>query len=219
MANEFVAKNGLISQNNTTVSGSLTVSSSTSQYLAGDGTATYPAYAFSSSTNTGFRYISTPSIDFVVGGTSILTIYSNSWRFPTSTVTLRNVTTGNTVLAFRDSNSTANTPSNYLRVVGVATGSGNNPRIETVSNGSITNISLDLTPLGTGSINLLGTTIISGSEIISGSSIATLGYTGSLQGTASYATTASYALTAAGGTGGISQGKVVAISTGYSNIF
>jgi hypothetical protein len=36
---------------------------------------------------------------------------------------------------------------------------------------------------------------------------------------ASYAVTASYALTSAGGSGGISQGKVVAIVTGYSNIF
>jgi hypothetical protein len=36
---------------------------------------------------------------------------------------------------------------------------------------------------------------------------------------ASFATTASYALTAAGGSGGISQGKVVAIATGYSNLF
>jgi hypothetical protein len=36
---------------------------------------------------------------------------------------------------------------------------------------------------------------------------------------ASYATTSSYALTSAGGSGGISQGKVVAITTGYSNLF
>jgi hypothetical protein len=36
---------------------------------------------------------------------------------------------------------------------------------------------------------------------------------------ASFATTASYALTSEGGSGGISQGKVVAIATGYSNLF
>ena len=36
---------------------------------------------------------------------------------------------------------------------------------------------------------------------------------------ASYALTASFALTSAGGSGGISQGKVVAIVTGYSNLF
>lgn len=42
---------------------------------------------------------------------------------------------------------------------------------------------------------------------------------GSLNATASFATTASYALTSAGGTGGISQGKVVAIATGNSNLF
>jgi len=43
--------------------------------------------------------------------------------------------------------------------------------------------------------------------------------TNTLTVTSSFATTASYALTAAGGTGGISQGKVVAIATGNSNIF
>ena len=42
---------------------------------------------------------------------------------------------------------------------------------------------------------------------------------GSLFATASFATTASFALTAAGGSGGISQGKVVAIASGYSNLF
>jgi hypothetical protein len=36
---------------------------------------------------------------------------------------------------------------------------------------------------------------------------------------ASFATTASFALNAGGGSGGISQGKVVAITTGYSNLF
>ena len=45
---------------------------------------------------------------------------------------------------------------------------------------------------------------------------------GSLQGTSSFALTASYALNAgAGGSGGggLSQGKIVAIATGYSNLF
>jgi hypothetical protein len=75
---------------------------------------------------------------------------------------------------------------------------------------------------------------------VTGSLIVTAGITGSLQGTSSWAnntvtssyagnattasyaanaTTASYALTSAGGSGGISQGKVVAIATGYSNLF
>lgn len=43
--------------------------------------------------------------------------------------------------------------------------------------------------------------------------------TNTLTTTSSYAITSSYALTSAGGTGGISQGKVVAIATGYSNLF
>jgi hypothetical protein len=72
---------------------------------------------------------------------------------------------------------------------------------------------------------------------VSGSLTVTQGITGSFSGSltgtattasyvlqavsASFATTASYALTSAGGggTSGISQGKVVAISTGYSNLF
>ena len=71
---------------------------------------------------------------------------------------------------------------------------------------------------------------------VSGSLTVTQGITGSFSGSltgtattasyvlqavsASFATTASYALTSAGGGGGgISQGKVVAIATGYSNLF
>jgi hypothetical protein len=70
--------------------------------------------------------------------------------------------------------------------------------------------------------------------IVSGSLTVTQGITGSLSGSvtlattasyvlqavsASFATTASYALNAEGGSGGISQGKVVAIATGNSNLF
>jgi hypothetical protein len=47
MANEFVAKNGLISQNNTTVSGSLTVTQGITGSFSGSlaGTATTASYA------------------------------------------------------------------------------------------------------------------------------------------------------------------------------
>jgi hypothetical protein len=70
---------------------------------------------------------------------------------------------------------------------------------------------------------------------VSGSLIVTQGITGSFSGSltgtattasyvlqavsASFATTASYALTSEGGGGGISQGQVVAIATGNSNLF
>jgi hypothetical protein len=64
-----------------------------------------------------------------------------------------------------------------------------------------------------------GNAVITGSLLVSGSNGGFGGITASLQGTASFATTASYALVSAGGTGGISQGKVVAIATGYSNLF
>jgi hypothetical protein len=73
----------------------------------------------------------------------------------------------------------------------------------------------------TGSLTVSGSSTFTniGPAIFSGSVTSTSGFTGSLQGTSSFATTASFALTAAGGTGGISQGKVVAIVTGYSNLF
>ena len=64
----------------------------------------------------------------------------------------------------------------------------------------------------TGSYGLTGSLTVT--QNISASS-----FTGSLLGTASFATTASYALNSAGGSGGISQGKVVAITLGYSNLF
>jgi hypothetical protein len=76
----------------------------------------------------------------------------------------------------------------------------------------------------TGSYELTGSLTVT--QNISASS-----FTGSLLGTAttasyvlqavsaSFATTASYALNSTGDSGGISQGKVVAIATGYSNLF
>ena len=69
---------------------------------------------------------------------------------------------------------------------------------------------------------------------VSGSLTVTQGITGSLSGSAtsattasyilqavsaSFATTASYAMNGGGGGGGISQGQVVAIATGNSNLF
>jgi hypothetical protein len=80
---------------------------------------------------------------------------------------------------------------------------------------------LAITGSGTsGSVNLNNILYVSGSIVsISGSLTLTGGITGSLLGTASFATTSSYALTSAGGSGGISQGKVVAIAIGYSNLF
>jgi len=65
-----------------------------------------------------------------------------------------------------------------------------------------------------------GSLYVSGSTVMSGSLNVIQGITGSLFGTSSWAqnsVTASYALTAGGG--GISQGKVVAIVSGYANLF
>jgi len=73
-----------------------------------------------------------------------------------------------------------------------------------------------------GSLYVSGSSNFNGNTTVTGSLNISAGITGSLQGTSSWATnsiTASYALTSAGGSGGISQGKVVAIATGYANLF
>ena len=82
--------------------------------------------------------------------------------------------------------------------------------------------------IGTSKVSANATLDVFGNAIITGSLTVTAGITGSLNGTA---TTASYidptfisASAAAsgfgsGGTGGISQGKVVAIATGIANLF
>ena len=73
----------------------------------------------------------------------------------------------------------------------------------------------------TGNTSISGSFSITGSTIMTGSLNVSAGITGSLQGTASYALTASYAMNGGGGGGGggITQGQVVAIATGYSNLF
>jgi len=79
---------------------------------------------------------------------------------------------------------------------------------------------------GTSNANRSNLLYAQGSRVqITGSLNVSAGITGSLQGlatSASFAQTASFALNAGSGgssTGGISQGKVVAIASGYSNLF
>jgi len=175
--NAVITGSLLVSGSGIIVTGSLTISGSTTQFLAENGTRANPAYAFTNATSSGFRYVPGGGIEFVADGAQALIAYSNSWRFNTSVITLRDSLSGNTVLAFRDATTTANAPSNYIRVVAVSTGSANNPRIETISNGTQADISLDLAPRGTGSINVLGPTIISGSTTITGSLTVTSGST------------------------------------------
>jgi hypothetical protein len=95
--------------------------------------------------------------------------------------------------------------------------------IENRTGGSIGNGNLSLQGSG-GNVAINKTTFnavldVNGNTIITGSLRVTAGITGSLEGTSSFATTASFALNAGGGSGGISQGKVVAIAIGYSNLF
>ena len=108
--------------------------------------------------------------------------------------------------------------------IGLGSSSGNTyASISSRTNGASSTGSLSILSAG-GRVAIGKTTFnavldVNGSTIITGSLNVTTGITGSLLGTSSFATTASYALTSAGGSGGISQGKVIAISLGYSNLF
>ena len=146
MANEFIARNGLIALNNTTITGSLTVTGS--QILVP--TSSTPQYSFIEAPNSGFTRINDGSLQFIIGGNSVLSIYSNSWRFAASTL-LSDSSTGNPFLGFRSGNQNSNAPTNYLRIQNATTGS--NPKL--LSDSTVLNdVSLDLAAKGTGSVNI-----------------------------------------------------------------
>jgi hypothetical protein len=196
MANEFVVKNGLISQNNSTITGSLIVSGSTN--INGN---TLITGSFTVANPTGNGGITIP-------------IVSPSNFYPTLTI----ATT--TFEGFQSSGnlmSIANT--GYLIQFGSTTGqmllrsAGNHSLQSGASN--ITRLFISSSgDIGIAKSSSLNATLdIIGNQIITGSLRVTNGITGSLQGTASwannaisssYALTASYALTSGGGGGGVS---------------
>jgi hypothetical protein len=126
--------------------------------------------------------------------------------------------------------------------IGVATVTGNTyASLTTRTSGGIGNGNLALLSAG-GNVAIGKTTFnavldVNGNTVVTGSLNVTAGITGSLQGTASFASnggvtqitagsgisinqaTGNVTITSTGGGGGISQGKVVAITTGYSNLF
>jgi len=168
----LLVSGSLVSNGNTTITGSLTVSSSTAQFLAQAGTLTNPAYSFSNDTNTGFRGVGSGGTQYVASGVGNINFYGDSIRINTTNITIRD-TAANHLLGFRSVNLASNGKNNYIRLANADTGSATNPRIELVSSATDTNISLDIVPLGTGSINLLGNTKTSGSLTITGSLILT----------------------------------------------
>jgi hypothetical protein len=165
---------------NVRISGSLTVSASTAQFLAQGGTLTNPAYSFSNDTNTGFRGVGSGGTQYVASGVGNINFYGDSIRVNTTNITIRD-TAANHLLGFRSVNLASNGKNNYIRLANADTGSATNPRIELVSSATDTNISLDIVPLGTGSINLIGITRITGSLTITGSLIVTGSISMSLQ--------------------------------------
>lgn len=243
MANEFVAKNGLISQNNTIVSGSLTVTQGITGSL--QGTASWADNAVTAS------YVST----LRAAGSDAQIQYNNNGILGASSnfrYGISNINIGSTILGSRDIISSDE--------MGV---SGDSDQIIALHNPNTLTYHYSSGKYKYDDINNI--------HSFTGSLGVTAGITGSLQGTSSWAenavtasyitasnvvgtiTSASYALTASyamngggggvtsitagdgisvnqstgdvtitntGGTGGgISQGKVVAIATGYSNLF
>lgn len=160
MANEFVAKNGLISQNDMTVSGSLTVTTGITGSLQGTSSWAESASNAVSSQTASFLPIATYGI-------------TASWAQSAS-----NAQTSSTMLV---TTTTTGVGPYYVMFTSGTTGA---QATLVDSNGMLFNAT-----------------------------------TNTLTTTSSFATTASFALASAGGSGGISQGKVVAIATGYSNLF
>ena len=122
---------------------------STYQILAGNGSASAPSYAFTNYTNLGFMANGDGGASFVAGGTPVLSLYGDSWRFPVSSVVLKDSNTGNRVLGFTAGNGTANSATNSVDIKNAAT--GGNPLISV--KGGDANVSLDIASLGTGSVN------------------------------------------------------------------
>jgi hypothetical protein len=129
-----------------TITGSLIVSGS--QILAP--ITSTPQYSFIGSTNSGLSRNPDGAVGLQVNGTAPLLIYTDSWRFPFSSITLKDSSTGNTGLAFSSGNSVANSPTNYVLIANSVTGS--NPRIQPEST-VLGNVSLNIIAKGTGSVN------------------------------------------------------------------
>jgi len=222
MANEFIARNGLISQNNSVVTGSLIVTQGITGSLQGTATtASYVLQAVSSSRAVSSSYALTASLAPLylplTGGT--LTGDLSITYFGNRTFTMQANNVGGTEIRLLP-----NTSSGYARInVGNTTqpldfqmNSTNVMRLTQAGFVGIGTTSPNATLDVSGSVIISGPLTVTGSLNISGSVTAT-NFTGSLFGTSSFATTASFALNA--GTGGTSTGLVQAMTVGLQNIF
>ena len=124
---------------------------------------------------------------FIIEGSTVLNLYSDSWRFSTG-ITLKDSNTGNTFLGFGSGTVSSNASTSFVRIFNSTTGSATGPRITADSNVAL-HSHLTIQPQGTGSLF-----ISSSQTIISGSLTVTGGITGSLLGTATGALTASYVM-------------------------
>ncbi len=131
----------------TSPSAALTIGSG--QIFMPNGSAAAPSYSFTNYTNSGFKANGDGGFSFVAGGSTVLGLYSGSWRFPSS-VTMTDINYGNKFLSFSSGNTTANTSTNSLNITNASNGSA--PTLG-VAGGTDTNISLNIASLGTGSVN------------------------------------------------------------------
>ncbi len=191
MANEFVAKNGLISQNNTTVSGSLTVTQGITGSLQGTASwatnATTVSYALTASAAGDNTYIQYNN-NGVLGAV-------NTFTYNGGNAYINEAIIGNTdIIGIGDHGLFANgdriLAAVHNDIIYYSQGDYkyylNNPLHSFTNNVQITG---SLTVSGSSTFTNIGPAIFSGSVTSTG------GFTGSLQGTASWATnaiTASY---------------------------
>jgi len=178
MPNEFVAKNGIIAQNNSVVSGSLVVTNGITGSLFGTSSQAVSA-SYTATSSFGFNAV---SASYAFTASSASNSFSASYAQTSSfanNFTVANTLTAQTLVVSTISSS-------------VVYSSGSNIFGNSLSNTQVLTGSVGIT----GSLTVRGNQVTSGSSTITGSLTVSSGITGSLFGTASQATSASFAFTA-----------------------
>ena len=213
MPNEFVVKNGLISQNNITVTGSINATAgitgslsgtaTTASYVATAQTASYVATAVSATTAQTASYV----LNAVSASRAATSSYANGFTvagtLTAQTLVVQTITssvdfvTGSTKFGSISSNTHQFTGSvgisGSLNVLGVSTlNTATVSSLTVTGSGTIASYNSDV-------LEITGSLVVSGSSTITGSLDVNGGITGSLLGTASYALSASYAPGGGGG--------------------